>query len=79
MMKRLLPLTAVASVLACFVALGTAQAAPASGSVLGQLTTAKQASVAVEQVGMRRHHRWWKKRYYRRDHRSYRHNDRRWR
>jgi hypothetical protein len=38
-----------------FVAAGTAQAAPVSGGVLGHLTTAKQASVAVEQVGWRRH------------------------
>jgi hypothetical protein len=77
-MKRCIPLTALAGVLACLVAAGTAQAAPASGSVLGQLTTAKQASVAVEQVGWRPHHRWWKKRHYRRD-RFYRHNNRRWR
>jgi hypothetical protein len=39
---------------------------------------AKQAAAAVEQVGWRPHHRWWKKRHYRRD-RFYRHNPRRWR
>jgi len=77
-MKRLIPLTAVAGVLACLVAAGTAQAASGSGSNLGQLTMAKQAAAAVEQVGWRPHHRWWKKRHYRRD-RFYRHNPRRWR
>ena len=77
-MKRIMPLTAVAGVLAFFVAAGTVQAAPASSSVLGPLTSAKQASSAVEQVGWRRDHRWWKKRYYRSD-RSYRHSHRRWR
>jgi len=68
-MKRLIPLTAVAGVLACFVAAGTAQAAPASGSVLGKLTTVNQSAAAVEKVHYRRHHyRWWKHRHHRRHH-----------
>jgi hypothetical protein len=59
MMTRLIPLTAVAGVLACFVAAGTAQAAPASGNFLGKFTAANQASVAVENVHWRRYH-WWR-------------------
>ena len=38
-MTRFLPLAAVAGALACVVAVGSAQAAPASGNILGKLTT----------------------------------------
>jgi hypothetical protein len=69
-MTRLIPLTAIAGALACLVAAGTAQAAPASGSVLGKFATANQASVAVTQVHWRRHH-WWRH-HHRRHHRHHR-------
>lgn len=69
-MKKLLPLAV--GTLACFVALGSAQAAPASGNVLGKLTTAGKSNSAVEQAHYRRHHRWWwKKRHYRHHHRRH--------
>ena len=86
-MKRTLPLAAVAGALACFVAVGSAQAAPASGNVLGKLTTVGENSSAIEKTHYRHHrkynhHRkWWKKRYYKRHrhHHHHRWNHRRWR
>ena len=76
-MTRFLPLAAVAGALACVVAVGSAQAAPASGNILGKLTTAGETSSSVEKTGYRHrhHHRWWKKRYYKRHHH---HGHRRW-
>jgi hypothetical protein len=79
-MTRFLPLAAVAGALACVVAVGSAQAAPASGNILGKLTTASETSSSVEKAGYRHHRKWWKKRYYKR-HRHHHHrrwNHRRW-
>jgi hypothetical protein len=82
-MKRVLPLAAIAGALAAVVAVGSAQAAPASGNILGKLTTVGENGAAVEKAGYRHrgwhHHRhWWKKRYYRRHHdHGYRHHYRR--
>jgi hypothetical protein len=78
-MTRFLPLAAVAGALACVVAIGSAQAAPASGNILGKLTTASDAGSSVEKAGYRHHRRyhhrkWWKKRYYKR----HRHHHRHW-
>ena len=42
-MTRFLPLAAIAGALACVVAVGSAQAAPASGNILGKLTTVSEA------------------------------------
>ncbi len=81
-MSRFLPLATIAAgALACVMAVGSAQAAPASGNILGKLTTASDAASSVEKAGYRHHHRWhhrkwWKKRYYKRHHHHYRH--RRW-
>jgi hypothetical protein len=72
-MKRLLPLAAAAGALACVVAVGSAQAAPASGNVLGKLTTVSDAATSVEKAGYRHHRKWWKKRYYKRHRHHYRH------
>jgi hypothetical protein len=74
-MTRFLPLAAIAGALACVVAVGSAQAAPASGNILGKLTTASEAGSSVEKAGYYHHRKWWKKRYYKR-HRYYQH--RRW-
>jgi hypothetical protein len=83
-MKRVLPLAAIAGALAAVVAVGSAQAAPASGNILGKLTTVGENGAAVEKAGYRHHHRWhhhrhwWKKRYYRRHHHhGHRHHYRR--
>ena len=82
-MKRVLPLAAIAGALAAVVAVGSAQAAPASGNILGKLTTAGENGATVEKAGYRHrgyhHHRkWWKKRYYRRHHHhGHRHHYRR--
>lgn len=79
-MTKFLPLAAVAGALACVVAVGSAQAAPASGNVLGKLTAASEAGTTVEKAGYRHHHRWhhhrwwWKKRHYRRHHHHRRHH-----
>ncbi|KAB2943935.1 MAG: hypothetical protein K8F92_04205 [Hyphomicrobium sp.] len=79
-MKKFLPLAAVAGALACVVAVGSAQAAPASGNILGKLTTASEAGTSVEKAGYRHHRRWhhhrwwWKKRHYRRHHHHRRHH-----
>ncbi len=74
-MTRFLPLAAIAGALACVVAVGSAQAAPASGNILGKLTTASEAGSSVEKAGYHHHRKWWNKRYYKR-HRYYQH--RRW-
>ncbi len=79
-MARFVPLAAIAGALACVVAAGSAQAAPASANILGKLTTVSDTSgVAVEKVHFRKkhhHHRWhrkyWKKRYYK-SHRHHHH------
>lgn len=78
-MKRVLPLAAIAGALVAVVAVGSAQAAPASGNILGKLTTVSENGAAVEKAGYRHHHRhWWKKRYYRRHHHhGHRHHYRR--
>ena len=82
-MKRVLPLAAIAGALAAVVAVGSAQAAPASGNILGKLTTVSENGTSVEKAGYRHrgyhhHHRWWKKRYYRRHHHhGHRHHYRR--
>ncbi len=54
-MTRFLPLAAVAGALACVVAVGSAQAAPASGNILGKLTTASEAGTSVEKAGYYHH------------------------
>jgi hypothetical protein len=72
-MTRIVPLTAAAGAIACLLAVGSAQAAPVSGDILGKLATANQASTVVNQVHWRRHHRWW---WWRRHHRRHHH---RWR
>ena len=74
-MTQFLPLAAIAGALACVVAVGSAQAAPASGNILGKLTTASEAGSSVEKAGYYHHRKWWNKRYYKR-HRYYQH--RRW-
>lgn len=72
-MTRFLPLAAIAGALACVVAVGSAQAAPASGNILGKLTTASDAGSSVEKAGWRRHHRHhWRWRFYKRHHRHHR-------
>ena len=65
-MTRMFPLTVAAGALACIVAAGSAQAAPASGIALGKLTNAAPANVAVEQVYWRRHWRYHHRRHWRR-------------
>ncbi len=64
-MNKFIPLTALAGMLALGFAVGAAQAAHVSGSYLGKLATAKQATVVVEPVGWQRSQRWWKKSHYR--------------
>lgn len=76
-MKKFLPLAAVAGALACFAAVGGAQAAPASGNILGKLTTVGQADATVEKAHYRHHRKWWKKRYYKR-HRHHHRRGHRW-
>ncbi len=71
-MKRVLPLAAIAGALAAVVAVGSAQAAPASGNILGKLTTVGENGTSVEKAGYRHHRKWWKKRYYRRHHHHHR-------
>lgn len=63
-MNRAVPLSIVAGALACFLAAGAAQAAPASSGVLGKLTANAQTSSQVEEVGWRRRH--WRHRCVRR-------------
>jgi len=56
-MNRAVPLTVVAGALACFVAMGAAQAAPANTGILGKLNATAQSSSQIEQTGWhRRHH-----------------------
>ncbi len=54
-MNRAIPMTIAAGVLACALAAGSAQAAPASG-ILGKLAATANASTQVEQAGWRGHH-----------------------
>ena len=76
-MTRFLPLAAVAGALACVVAVGSAQAAPASGNILGKLANVSEKAPAAEQVHWRRHHRhYWRKRWFFKRH-HHRHH-RRW-
>jgi hypothetical protein len=77
-MSRFLPLATIAAgALACVMAFGSAQAAPASGNILGKLTTASEAATSVEKAGYRHHRKLWKKRYYKRHRHHHRHH-RRW-
>jgi hypothetical protein len=55
-MNRAVPLTVVAGALACFVAMGSAQAAPVNSGILGKLTATAQSSSQVEQAGWRHRH-----------------------
>jgi hypothetical protein len=72
-MKKLLPLAAVAGAIACFAVAGSAQAAPASGNILGKLTTVGESNSTVEKAHYRHHRRWWwKKHYYRKHYRHHR-------
>ena len=76
-MIKLISATAVAGALAALVAVGAAQAAPASGSMLGKLAAVSDKAPAAEQVHWRRHHRhhwrkrWFYKRYHHRHHRRW--------
>ena len=63
-MKKLLPLAVVAGALACFVAAGSAQAAPASGGMLGKLSSVAPGTSTVQQAHYYYHRRWWHRRYY---------------
>lgn len=64
-MTRMVPLTVVAGALACFLAAGAAQAAPAAASgVLGKLTSTAHAATQIEKAGWRE--RRWKRRHWRR-------------
>lgn len=72
-MKKYLPLAAVAGALACFVAAGSAQATPASGNVLGKLTTVGQSGSTVEKAHYYHHRRYWRHRHY-----WHRHHRRHW-
>ena len=74
-MTRLLPLAAVAGALTCVVAVGSAQAAPASGNVLGKLTAASQSNSTVEKAHYRHHRRWWWNKHH---HRRYWRHRRNW-
>jgi uncharacterized cupredoxin-like copper-binding protein len=65
-MTKLIPLTVVAGALACIVAAGSAQAAPASGIALGKLANVTPANASVEQVYWRRHWRYHHRRHWRR-------------
>lgn len=57
-MTRIVPLTVVAGALACFLAAGSAQAAPAAaGGILGKLNATANAQTQVDQVGWRRRHK----------------------
>jgi hypothetical protein len=77
-MSRFLPLATIAAgALACVMAVGSAQAAPVSGNILGKLTTASEAATSVEKAGYRHHRKLWKKRYYKRHRHHHRHH-RRW-
>lgn len=62
-MNRAVPLSFVAGAIACVLAAGAAQAAPASGGVLGKLSANAQTATQIEQVGWKKNHRrhWRKK------------------
>ena len=64
-MTRIIPLTVAAGALACIVAAGSAQAAPASG-ILGEFANVTPATASVEQVYWRRHWRYHHRRHWRR-------------
>jgi hypothetical protein len=64
-MTRIVPLTIVAGALACFLAAGAAQAAPATaGGILGKLNATADAQTQVEKAGWRK--RKWSRRCFRR-------------
>jgi ribulose kinase len=63
-MNRAVPLTVVAGALACFVAMGSAQAATVNTGILGKLNATAQSSSQVEKAGWR--HRRYRRRHYRR-------------
>ena len=65
-MTRIIPLTIAAGVLACIVAAGGAQAAPASSITLGKFASVAPATASVEQVYWRRHWRYHHRRHWRR-------------
>ena len=65
-MTKLIPLTVAAGALACIVAAGSAQAAPASGIALGKLANVTPANASFEQVYWRRHWRYHHRRLWRR-------------
>jgi uncharacterized cupredoxin-like copper-binding protein len=65
-MTKLIPLAVAAGALACIVAAGSAQAAPASGIALGKLANVTPANASVEQVYWRRHWRYHHRRHWRR-------------
>jgi len=58
-MIRAVPLTIAAGVLACALAAGSVQAAPAGSGVLGKLTAATPAATQIEKAGWRR--RGWRR------------------
>lgn len=79
-MKKLLSLAAVAGAL--LVAVGSAQAAPVSGNVLGKMTSVSQDNSVVEKAHYRHHRKWYKKRYYKKrwyKRHHHHHHHRRWR
>ena len=61
-MKRLVPLSVVAGVLACFVLAGSAQAAPATSGILGKLAAETHTASQVEKADWRRA---WRRRCFR--------------
>jgi len=63
-MKRLVPLSVVAGILACFVLACSAQAAPAASVILGKFAAEAHATSQIEKVGLRR--RKWRRRCFRR-------------
>jgi hypothetical protein len=77
-MIKLISATAVAGALAALVTVGAAQAAPASGNMLGKLANVSEKAPAAEQVHWRRKHHYWRWRFYKRHH-HHRHHRRWWR
>lgn len=55
-MNRAVPLTVVAGALACVLAAGSVQAAPANAGILGKLTATAQSSSQIEKAGWRHRH-----------------------
>jgi hypothetical protein len=78
-MNRAVPLTVVAGALACFVAMGSAQAATVNSGILSKLNATAQSSSQVEKAGWRhrRHYRRCFRRCMRRTDGAYRHCRRR--